>query len=269
MRTDDEPATRLRRVGVLDLRDLDVIAASCGYETLPYPFMFTRRSRWATEDEAAAHASDVRARFRDGDLTRFAEAASAFTAAEIRVECHVQYLPATTPSVRVLGFRSGQLGFVARQRVDEDGETVAVDALSPYDLGTAIRDAVPLTRPGRHRMIVVPEYAPTPRDDDEDLVVQMDTGVGRRDVVVPSRLIRAYGVVQSHWTPARTWGPDRLRPKLTWLGVQDDGDYLLDPTRAYATPLTPSMLREAIDRLIADDVAALRARRGDGRHPTA
>ena len=148
------------QVGTMDLLDLKVIGEFYGRNFLPYPFMFTRPSRFATLEEASAYAVTVPDRYLHGDLRTFVEPAIAYLYSDIRVECHVQHIPAETPSVRAMAWRTGQLGFFGAQRPDED--VVDVHTVSPYDLGAAIAEAVPLQQPGRHSAIVVPEYVSRP-----------------------------------------------------------------------------------------------------------
>src|SRR3984885_559783 len=129
----------VRQVGILDLLDLNVISEFYGRDFLPYPFMFTQPSRFATRDEALAYASAVPDRFNHGDLGVFMQCVAAYDAADIRVECHIQYIPADTPSVRAMAYRTGQLGFFTQQRPDTD--LIDIYTVSPYDLGAAICEA--------------------------------------------------------------------------------------------------------------------------------
>src|SRR6202000_162664 len=135
------------QVGTLDLSDLNAINDFYGRDFLPYPFMFTQTSPYATREEALAYLNTVPDRFNHGDLSMFRECFDAYVDADIRVECRVQYIPADTPSVRVISYRRGQLGFVASQQPDVD--LLDFYTVSPYDLGAAVCHAVTLTEPGR------------------------------------------------------------------------------------------------------------------------
>ena len=82
--------------------------------------MLTRPSRFSTRNEFVDYARSVPDRLNHGDLRTFRRCAAAYAHADIRVECHVQYIPADTPSIRVVAHRVGDLGFLAKQRPDED-----------------------------------------------------------------------------------------------------------------------------------------------------
>ena len=107
------------QVGTLDLLDLNAISQFYGREFLPYPFRLTQGPRFATAVRLSPIPARCRDRFNHGDLSTFMECVAAYDAADIRVECHVQYIPADTPSQRVIAYRSGHLGFFAAQRPDQ------------------------------------------------------------------------------------------------------------------------------------------------------
>ncbi|MCP9271552.1 ESX secretion-associated protein EspG [Mycolicibacterium arenosum] len=256
-----------RRVGSIDLTDVDILSRNFGRDFLPYPLMFTRPTRFPTADAYAEYAATVADRLAEGDLQKFEKWAASYAYADIRVECHVQFIPADTPSIRVVANRLGDNGFLAQQRGgdDVDVDTIDVDELSAYQLSAAIADLVAFTKPGRRARIVVPEYVrqavavPEPRDFSvHDTVV--DTGV---ETVARSD-IAAYGTVQSHWRPLRRWGFDAGKNAAVFLRVRGDGDYLYeDADLTAARPMDRRALAERIDRLIAEDVAVLRrVRRG-------
>jgi hypothetical protein len=256
-------------VGTIDLLDFDLIGEYQGRDFLPYPFMFTQPTRFATEDHESAYASTLPVRFDHGDLSQFSECVAAYAGADIRVECHVQYIPADTPSVRVMAYRRGYSGYLAMQRPDEDA--IDVYTVSPYCLGAAMCEVVTMTNPGRHPQIIVPEFASRPRTDfatseDETLVIQ--DRVVRHSLssqttatTIPMTDVTAYATVQSHWRPARKWGLDRGKSCVVWIQVRDDGEYIHAPDFSHAVPLTKSDLEARIDELIADDVAAVREMR--------
>lgn len=246
----------------MDLLDLQVVSEFYGRNFLPYPFMFTQPSPFPTKEEALAYTISVPDRYLHGDLRPFAEPAIAYLDSDIRVECHVQYIPAETPSERTIAWRTGQFGFFAAQRSDADA--VDVHTLSPYDLGAAIAEAVPLEQPGRHSAIVVPEYAPRPRGEFETESFSInDRLASPTEVTVRVREVTAYATVQSHWRPTRKWGFDRGKSALVWIRVNGDGDYIYAPDNSHARPMTALMLQDRIDRLIADDIAILREFRRD------
>jgi hypothetical protein len=256
-------------VGTIDLLDFDLIGEHQGRDFLPYPFMFTQPTRFATEDQVSAYTSTLPARFDDGDLSPFSECVAAYASADIWVECHVQYIPADTPSVRVMAYRRGHSGYLAMQRPDEDA--IDVYTVSPYCLGAGICEVVSMTNPGGHPQIVVPEYASPPRIDfdiseSETLIIQdpiVRDSLNPQTVVttIPIAEVTAYGTVQSHWRPARRWGLDRGKSCVVWIRVRDDGEYIHAPDFSHAVPLTQPDLEARIDGLIAEDVAALREMR--------
>jgi hypothetical protein len=242
--------------------DLKAISELDAREFLPYPFMFTRPSPYPTQDEAAAYRITVSERYYHGDLRVFTKCIGAYCDSDIRVECHVQYIPAETPSVRLIAWRTGQLGFFAAQRPDED--VVDVYTVSPYDLGAAVAEAVPFEEPGRHSAILVPEYVPRRRaefDGDDFSITHRFAAAA--EVRIPARDVTVYSTVQSLWRPARKWGFDRYKSALVWIRVKDDGDYVYVPDGSHARPMTGLRLQDRIDRLIADDIAILREFRRD------
>jgi hypothetical protein len=259
----------LREVGSISLLDLDIISRIFGRDFLPYPFMFTLPSKFSLHDEYVEYARSVLDRFNDGDLRMFQECAGSYANADIRVECHVQYIPADTPSVRVVAFRLDQIGFLAKQRSDED--VIDIYELSPYLLGPAVAELVALKKPGRRSGIVIPEYRQlpilfpehareTPNDAgaSDDVSIHHATDDEPSGTKVPRAEVTAFGTVQSHWRPTRSWGIDRGKNFAVWVRIKDDGDYLYKPDFSEATPLTVLVLAERIDRLISEDIKVLR-----------
>jgi hypothetical protein len=257
----------LRHVGSIDLLDLRVIGEFQGWDGLPFPFMFTKPTRFATENAAFAYSISVPDRFKHGDLSVFGACIAAYVQADIRVECHVQYIPADTPSVRVMAYRTGDSGYFMTQLPDAD--VVDVYTVSPYDLGAAVSDAVALTQPGRHPKIVIPKFAARPAANFDTNGYHGGSFVIRDEVVSPAEVaiaatdVSAYSTVQSHWRPARNWGLDHRKPFARWVRVNDDGDYVDAPDHTFATPMSKPALTTEINRLIADDIADLREFRGD------
>lgn len=240
----------------MDLRDLKVFGEFQGRFFLPYPFMTTQPSRFASRDEALAYANTVPDRFSYGDLNVFMACVTAYDTADIRVEYHVQYIPNDTPSLRILAYRKGEHGFFTVQRPNAD--LIDVYTVSPYDLGAAICDATDLTCAGRYPEIVIPEYLPQdqPKFDAGDFVLH-DRSMPA-EVVISANEVTAYATVQSHWRPIRKWGFDRGKPAVVWVCINGDGEYIYTPDQSCAKPMTRSVLREQIDLLIYEDIASLR-----------
>jgi hypothetical protein len=252
----------LNRVGRIALRDLNAISEFFGRDFLPYPFLYRQPATIGDHAEADS-APD---RFNYGDLHIFKTWFTTYMSADIRVECKVQYLGGVeTPSLRIMAHRSGELGFLASQQPDD---AVEVFTLSPFDLGPAVAGSVALTRPGKHSKIVIPEYVPTALDRAEDVVddavassIRQTSVVVPFAVMVPGADVTMYATAQSHWWPARDWGLNRYKRALAWVGIKDDGEYLYTPDGSHATPVNPRTLADRIDRLIGEDVAALRESR--------
>ena len=252
MRTAD-----LHQIGSIDLTDVNILCKSYGRDLLPYPFMLTRPSRFSTRNDYLNYATSVPDRFNHGDLGTIGRWASSYADADIRVESRVQYIPADTPSVRVVAHRAGELGYLAKQR--PDGDVIDVYELSPYDLGRAIADSVDLAKPGIRSGIVIPEYVPRTVNAYagenftvlDSVTISTASEVRRADVT-------AYATVQSHWRPARRWGFDRRKNAAVWVRIKNDGEYLFASEFREAKPMTRLMLAERIDKLIAADIKVLR-----------
>jgi hypothetical protein len=259
----------LREVGSIGLLDLEIISKLSGRDFLPYPFMFTQPPKFKLYDEYFKYAKSVPDRYNNGDLRIFQKCAGSYADADIRVECHVQYIPADTPNVRVVAYRLDQAGFLAKQRPDED--VIDFYELSPYLLGPAVADSATLKKPGRRSGIVIPEYRQLPRlfpehawktpnnaQASDDVSIHDATDGEPSGIEVPRAKVTAFGTVQSHWHPTRSWGIDRGKDFAVWIRIKDDGDYLYQPDFSEAKPMSRPMLAERIDRLISEDVKALR-----------
>jgi len=136
--------------------------------------------------------------------------------------------------------------------------------VSPYDLGRAVCGFAGLTKPGGQPAIAIPEYfdllGGNTDTAEEFILASADTTaaaeVRRADVT-------AFGTVQSHWRPNRRWGFDRGKNAVVWVRIKDDGDYIYTSDFRQAEPLSRPTLAERVDRLIAEDVAAIRKFRND------
>ena len=256
------PEISRREIGTLDLFDLQLMNERFGRDSLPYPFMLTRPTRFEFVDDVARYAAQLPERLHAGDLGAFARCLEAWAHADVTVTGHVQYIPADTPSVRVLAFRTGQAGYLVQQQADAD--LVDVHAVSPFELGAAIANAMCLEQPGRHRRITIPEYVParTAFLDTDDVVVRHEVSATSGVEVSASRM-SAYAKVQSTWRPPGEWGIDPRKNSLTWMRIKDDGDYLGVPDRSGGIPVTVALLCERTDALIADDIETLRETRGE------
>jgi len=245
-------------VGALDLLDLQLLNERSGRDSLPYPFMSTRPTRFEFLDEVTRYSAQLPERLRSGDLSVFARCLDAWQHADVTVTGHVQYVPAATPSIRVLAFQAGQSGYLLEQRADED--VLDVSTVAPSEVGAAVATAMRLEQPGRHPLVRNAEYVPTRSeavDEDDDVVVRHGVSV-ERGVKVSISELSAYAQVQSNWRPSREWGVDSRKEALIWVRIKDDGDYLGAPDRSSGIPLTASLLREQIEEMIAADIEWLR-----------
>lgn len=247
----------LKRLGRIDLADLNIINEYLGREFLPFPLVPTLPNRFAYYDEYAAHAASVPDRFNHGDLMVLKKWFATFSDADLRVECRVQYFGGDIPSERMLAHRCDQLGFLAIQQPDD---IVEIFTLSPYDLGPAIAASVDLTNPGAHTAVVIPEFVPLSLRDRADDGPDQHR-VSRAPIAVPKAEVRAYATVQSHRRPARDWGVDQETDAVVWVRVADDGEYIYVAGYESAKPMTRQSLRDRIDQLIAADVTFLRRSR--------
>jgi hypothetical protein len=259
-------------VGTVAVVDLEVACELYGRDMLPYPLGRSRPvgSVWL----ATREVEPIDDRLNDGDLRGIRAWVEALVRADVCVECRVSFSDDDTPDLRLHGLQAGELGFAAVQRSDRHAvDTVDIYAVSPGVLGEVIADSAGLLGPGVHTRIAVagggdrlpapPEMVdeyddfgfPIPHTDSRDPAVRTVDG---RDVV-------ATGTVQSRHDPARHWGVDPERRLLQWVQISDDGDYMYAPGGAgYAEPLDAETLRVCIDRLIVDDLAVMRERRGLG-----
>ncbi|WP_193047685.1 ESX secretion-associated protein EspG [Mycolicibacterium baixiangningiae] len=249
-------------IGALDLLDLQLINERYGRDPLPYPFLLTRPTRFQYADEVARYAAQLPERIRTGDLSQFSRCLDALINADITVTGHVQYIPADTPPIRLLACLAGQAGYLLEQRTDSDA--IDVSAVSPFDLGATVANAMALVEPGRHPTVLNGEYTPPrPAVVEEDTVVVRHEVRTARGVTVSAEQVSAYAKIQSNWRPAPEWGIDKNKDHLIWVRVIDDGDYLGAPDRSRGIPITTAALAERIDGLIASDREALRESRGD------
>lgn len=250
----------LNRVGGIDLLDLKIIGEYRGRDFLPYPFMQTRPDPFVNYDEYAAYAASVPDRYNHGDLQAFQRWFSSYLQADLRVECSVQLLDSDTAGLRMVAHRCGEFGFLATQQPDD---SVAVSAISSYDLGAAIAGTVELTKPGKHPEIVIPEYAPRSKPGGgEDGVVVRERIVTRAALNVPRSEVTVFARIQSHSQPARDWGFDSRKNAVVWVRLGNDGEYIYAPDLSCAKPMTARTLCDRIDRLVAQDVQRLRESRG-------
>jgi hypothetical protein len=255
----DADVVNLKRVGCIDLTDLHAISLYRGREFMPYPFVVRDPKQcnlYGRRTDGVGPAPD---RFNHGDLRVFRQWFTTYLSADIWVECNVQYLSADTPSQRILAHRSGGFGFMATQTA---GHAVDVFTLPPHELGSAVAGSAALTKPGKRTKMVIPEYIPQVAG-----LAAADGVPGRLSIPitasaaiprVPDSEVTVYATVQSHWRPAREWGFDRTKDAAVWVRIKDDGDYLYEPDYSHAKPMTARSLRDGVNRLIGEDISALK-----------
>lgn len=251
----------LRRVGRIDLIDLQAITDSLGRDFLPHPFVVLKPSRFPSQQEYSSYVEAIPERLAQGDLRDLKQWITSYVEADIRVECVVSIVG--SPRGRLLAHRQGQLGFVAAQ--DSADHVVDVYAVPPFDLGPAVAGSLALSQPGMHSKIVIPglvRETATARVNDglQPPVLQRDGWRG--PLSVPRSQVARYTRVQSRYLPARDWGFDRTKNTVACVTIKDDGDYIYAPKFEYLTPMTRQSLADRIDDLIAEDVARLRNLRG-------
>ncbi|MCK5751686.1 MAG: hypothetical protein KAH46_03165 [Mycobacterium sp.] len=163
------------------------------------------------------------------------------------------------------------LGFVATQRIDDDGvDVVDVFAVAPSALAAVITESVGLIGAGAHPRIAVARGGNHLPEPPESIEVYDDLGfllppndVGEPAIsVVDIHDVTASGTVQTRHEPARTWGTDPQRRILQWVNVSVDGDYLYEADAGYAEPVTAEMLTGFIEGFIADDMESPHRGRG-------
>jgi hypothetical protein len=251
----------LRRVGRIDLIDLQAISDSLGRDFLPHPFVVLQPSRFSSQQEYSSYVAAIPERLAKGDLREVKQWVTSYVEADIRVECVVSIVG--SPRGRLLAHRQGQLGFVAAQ--DSADHVVDVYAVAPFDLGPAIAGSLALSKPGMHAKIVIPGLvreasAASGKDGLDPRILQRDGG--RRPLSAPRSSVARYTRIQSRCQPARDWGFDRNKSTVACVTIKDDGDYIYAPEFEYLTPMTRQSLAGRIDDLIAEDVARLRNLRG-------
>jgi hypothetical protein len=251
----------LRRIGEINACDLAAIGRIQGRDGLPYPFGCTHPHH--RHDEGISSVAD---RLDHGELRVFREWTDAYVAADIWVACRVHQSDPDTEDRRILAYRAGETGYFAAQR---NNNVVEVSALSALELGAAIADSVGLTQPGMRARIVIPGYveifgrrAATAYDDRDDEGYSVRVAVHRSSQpaheMVANDQVTSVATIQSRWQPPRRWGVDWTKNFITFIQIDGDGDYIYTPDYSHAIPLTEQLLSERIDRLIAEDIAALR-----------
>lgn len=267
-------ANLTQRVGSLDLLDFDLIGKLKGGAILPFPFMYTKATRFEWEQELDEYSAAVPARLASGDLREFSPSMDALAHMDIMVACHVQFPGAQVDreadtrervvgpsSLRLLAVRSGQEGFVFSQQPDDD--MVDVHTVNAYDLGIALTGRLPLTQQGKHPRIVVPKLAPRrPPSAESDPLQVRDNVRSSTEVRVKASSVTAFGTIQSHWRTPRKWAPTVDKQSVIWVQIDEDGEYVYASDRGHAYPMTAAELQTRIDRLIVEDIAALRDHRG-------
>ncbi|WP_157895791.1 hypothetical protein [Mycobacteroides chelonae] len=247
----------LKRIAQVELVGLHAISEARGREFMPHPFAHTKSSPFSGIDEYTRYTHSLLDRVDHGDLGELGKWFSSYLAADLRVECSVS--TRGEPQGRIVAHRAGDSGYLAIQQPDED--IVEIFALSPFELGAAIAGSINFSHPGKHARIAIPELArPASHQESESVSVastrvQLTHAPG--GTVVSRSQIAMFGRAQSRRQPAREWGFDRQKKAIVWVRINDDGDYIYAPGFAYLTPLTARDLSQRVDRLIAEDIAAI------------
>jgi hypothetical protein len=249
-----------RWVGEIGLDDLAAVCRSSGQDGLPYPLGSSLPRR---QHNRSGH---------DVDLNAFREWTDAYVAADIWISCRVHYSSDAIPDRRIFAHRAGDAGFLASQH----GNDVIVSAMSGFDLGVAVAGSVGLTESGAHQRVVVPGYVGyfaepiAVEDSDDDSVRSVRIAAEQPSPpahsVVADEAVTAIATIQSRWQPARRWGMDWTKNLIACVHADADGDYIYAPDFSHAVPVTEQALGERIERLIAEDITALRRQHGLASH---
>jgi hypothetical protein len=243
-------------VGQIAAADLADIGRRAGHDGLPYPFRHTRAEHRSVRPTTPQRPDE-------GEFAPFKTWADAYAAAEIWVTCRVHHRRGDIAVGRVLGFFAGDDGYLATQRSDE---AIAVYTMRAGELAAAIAGSAGLSRPGRHRQVVVPGYVgyftkatnSTAVDDDECGPVSVLDSPRRPSQPRPELLadsdVAAVTIIQSRYRPAREWGVDWAKPLIACVQIDGDGDYIYLSDYSEAIPATEAILAERVGRLIADDL---------------
>lgn len=262
----------LRHVGGLDVYDIVGICEPNGFGGLPFPF-WQHENRWPLK--TLVQVSETVSSLEDGSLRSLAPWVETYRQADIWVACRVEPCARGAVDKRLVAHRKGDTGFVASQRAGTDG--VEVFELDARTLGSAIAESVGLERPGSRPSIQIPGYLDnfidelasrdsSETDDDEfdnfGFTTQVVQSHGRGTRITDYDQVIAMGTFQSRCDPATSWGIDWAKTVVVWVRIKGDGDYVFSADLKTATPVTVQRLAERFDQAIAEDVAAVRIRRG-------
>lgn len=257
-------AGRLERLGQIQIVDLEIAATFYGEESLPHPFTWVKPGQFSTLNEYRDYARSVPDRLVHGDLSLLQTWFDTYRRSDIRVECYVNAIDPEGLGAQILAQRLGDSGYLATQIPGEN--EIDIFAVSPYELADAIVSRIELTKPGCHPEISVagmaelfPEEPPNrPHSIRENLELDAVPVVS-----VSVDEIAVFSLIQSNWRPARFWGFDREKSLVAWGTRKGDGDYISVPSLSgEAKPMDRSDLIGRINRLIAEDIVAVREARG-------
>ncbi|CPW81463.1 ESX secretion-associated protein EspG [Mycobacteroides abscessus] len=257
-------AGRLERLGRIQIVDLEIAATFYGEAFLPHPFRWAKQGQFSTLNEHRDYARSVPDRLSHGDLGLLQTWFDTYRRSDIRVECNVNAIDPEGSGAQVLAHRLGDSGYLATQVPGEN--EIDIFGVSPYELADAVVSRIKLTRPGRHAEISVPgmvERLPEEAPDRSHSIRENLELEPVRIVSVSVDEIAAFSLIQSNWRPARFWGFDPEKSLVAWGTRKGDGDYISVPSLSgEAKPMARSDLIGRINRLIAEDIVALREARG-------
>ncbi|TDZ98789.1 hypothetical protein [Mycobacteroides salmoniphilum] len=255
----------LKPLGQIQIVDLEIAATFYGEEFLPHPFRWAKPGKFSTLNEYRDYARSVPDRLSHGDLRLLQTWFDTYRRSDIRVECNVDAFAAEGSGAQVLAHRLGTSGYLATQVPGEN--EIDIFAVSPYELADAVVSRIALTKPGRHPEISVPgmlERIPEETSDSAAHSIRENLQLDAVPIVsVSVHEIAVFSLIQSNWRPARFWGFDGEKSLVAWGTRKGDGDYISAPSLSgEAKPMAESDLIGRINRLIADDIVALREARG-------
>lgn len=250
-------------LGTVNVAELQAISQHMGSARLPYPFTPRTPSKYLYEHDLVAFRRDVLQRLDDGAFDHLRQWIDVqMCDADLRIEC--VFVRDTTPTLQnVCATRKRETGFIA---VQDSEDVITVSELSAYELGSALAAMANMAeKPGRHERVTIPELnirgRPRPPARAGVILDQVSADVDTTVEIAPDQLV-AGAEIQSTFGRRNRWGRDIDKDFVGWIATTT-GDYVVQSPFEFAVPVTRKQLGQRIDRMIAADVARIRALRAD------
>ncbi|MFC9993636.1 ESX secretion-associated protein EspG [Nocardia sp. NPDC127526] len=247
--------------------DLEFLALweETGAEFLPKPLIFASRTEWWDDHLANMERAKDALRDRDPD---FAEVMYALRTPDVLVEVHGwdgRDRTAPDASIRMLGVRHGELGYLVTQ---QPGETYrhstgfTVTECYANELAGEVVSGLPETAAGRGRDIVLAEPEHTEEFDyGYGLSLAHETMEGTvvnraaDFLAAPAPSVGTIDVVQGH----SRFGPRGItRHRVEWRDVADDGRYVVTGDHPpVASPADRNVMVSTVNTRISEVIMAL------------